>query len=138
MVHSLGIDIIEIDRIRHALRRWPRMSARLFTQRERVYCDRASDSAPHYAARFAAKEAVAKALGRSLHWRDVEVLVDSAGRPHVGLSGEAARLARAGEPGTLLVSLSHSRDYAVACVLLVSSQESARLGEKLLPPGGSA
>lgn len=138
MIHSLGVDIIEIDRIRRALGRWPRMSARLFTPRERLYCDRASDSAPHYAARFAAKEAVAKALGRPLRWHDVEVVADAAGRPHIGLSGEAARLARVPEGGALLVSLSHSRDYAVACVLLVFSQESARLGEKLLPPGGSA
>jgi holo-[acyl-carrier protein] synthase len=134
MVASLGIDIIEIERIRKALQRWPRMAARLFTEGERAYCDRRAEPAPHYAARFAAKEAAAKALGRWLRWHEVEILTDSAGRPSLSLSGEAAELAHVSQGGRLLVSLSHSRDYAVACVLLFSPQEIACPDENL-PPG---
>ena len=123
MITSLGIDIIEIDRIRQALERWPHMAARLFTEGERAYCDGRSDPAPRYAARFAAKEATAKALGRWLRWQDVEIVRDRAGAPRLSLSGEAAQLARVSEGGRLMLSLSHSRDYAVACVICLLPQE---------------
>ncbi len=123
VLSSVGIDIIEIERMRDALHQRPRLAGRLFTARERAYCDRRSDPAPHYAARFAAKEATAKAIGRWLRWHDVEVTADSQGRPGISAAGEAAALARVSEGGRLLVSLSHSRDYAVACVVLVSPQE---------------
>ncbi|HUU53322.1 MAG TPA: holo-ACP synthase [Armatimonadota bacterium] len=134
MVTSLGIDIIEIDRMRRALERRPQMAGRLFTERERAYCEGRGDPAAHYAARFAAKEATAKSLGRWLRWQEVEIVNDAAGRPSVALYGEAAALARVSEGGRPLVSLSHSRDYAVACVLLVGPQEIACLDENL-PPG---
>jgi holo-[acyl-carrier protein] synthase len=136
LIPSLGIDIVEIDRIRHALRRRPRLAARLFTDHERAYCDRRADPAPHYAARFAAKEAAAKALGRWLRWREVEVVTDPTGRPTICLYGEAAALAHTGEGGQMVVSLSHDREYAVACVLLVTPQEIASPDENL-PPGGA-
>ncbi len=123
MATALGIDIIEIDRIRRALKRRPRMAERLFTERERAYCGRRKDPAPHYAARFAAKEAAAKALGRWLRWQEVEVINDARGRPTLVLSGEAAQLARIAEGGRTLVSLSHGADYAVAAVMLVLPQE---------------
>lgn len=120
MLTSVGLDIIEIDRMRQALRRRPRLAARLFTDRERAYCDRRADPAPHYAARFAAKEATAKALGRWLRWQEVEVTHGAEGRPLLKLTGEAAALAQVAEGARLLVSLSHSRDYAVAWVGLVA------------------
>jgi holo-[acyl-carrier protein] synthase len=134
MLPSLGIDIIEVDRIRQALRRRPRLAPRLFTERERAYCDRRGDPAPHYAARFAAKEATAKAVGRWLRWHDVEVLSERSGRPVLVLSGEAAALAQVGSGARLLLSVSHSRDYAVACVLLLAPQEIAGPDQNL-PPG---
>ncbi len=134
MLHSIGIDIIEIERIRQALERRPGLAARLFTEGEREYCDRRADPAPHYAARFAAKEATAKALGRWLRWQEVEVVKEQTGRPRLALYGEAAALARLAEGGGLLVSLSHSRDYAVACVVLAPPQENSQAGENL-PPG---
>lgn len=127
MTPSLGIDIVHIDRIRQALRRRARLAPRLFTVREQAYCDRRADPAPHYAARFAAKEALAKAIGRWLRWQDVEVVNDASGRPSIELHGDAACLARTAKGGQVLVSLSHDRDYAVACVLLVVPQESAGL-----------
>jgi len=130
MLSSLGTDIVEIDRIREALGRRPGMAARLFTKRERAYCERRSDPAPHYAARFAAKEAAAKALGRWLRWQDVEVLNDERGKPSLQLTGEAAALAHIAEGGRLLVSLSHGRDYAMAVVALM-------LPEHVRPDGSS-
>ena len=126
MLSSVGIDIIEIGRIREAMGRRPGLAARLFTARERAYCESKSDPAPHYAARFAAKEATAKALGRWLRWQEVEVTRDPDGRPGIALTGEAAQLAQVSQGGRLLVSLSHSRDYAVACVALLAPQENDR------------
>ena len=135
MLASLGIDIVEIDRIRRALRRWPQMEARLFTERERAYCNGRADPAPHYAARFAAKEATAKALGRWLRWLDVEVVKVAGGRPTLALSGDAALLARVAEGGGVLLSLSHSRDYAVACAALVLPGRAAGQDESIVPRG---
>jgi holo-[acyl-carrier protein] synthase len=123
VISSLGIDIVEIDRFRQAAERRPRMLARLFTEGERAYCAARADPFPHYAARFAAKEAAAKAFARWLRWQEVEVVNDAGGRPSISLSGEAAQLGRVSEGGHLLVSLSHSRDYAVAAVVLVLPQE---------------
>lgn len=134
MPTSIGIDIVEIERIRRALLRWPGFAARLFTPGERTYCERRADTAPHYAARFAAKEAAAKALGRPLRWHDVEVTSDERGQPRLILSGRAAALAGISEGGRLLVSLSHSRQHAVACVLLLHPQDIACPDENL-PPG---
>ncbi len=125
LTHSIGIDIIEIARMKEALRRRPRLTARLFTETERAYCEQRADPAPHYAARFAAKEATAKAFGRWLRWHDVEIANDSFGRPYLVLYGEAAALLPISQGGSLVVSLSHSRDYAVACVLLAGPQEIA-------------
>jgi holo-[acyl-carrier protein] synthase len=123
VITSLGIDIVEIDRIRQAMKRWPRMAARLFTEGERAYCERRTDPAPHYAARFAAKEAAAKAVGRWLRWQEVEVVNDARGRPCILLSGGAAGSARVSAGGRALVSLSHSREHAVAAVVLLLPQE---------------
>jgi len=134
MLQAIGIDIIEIDRLRQALQRRPVLAARLFTKWERAYCDRRADSAPHYAARFAAKEATAKAVGRWLRWHEVEVLNHDSGRPYISLHGDAAQIAGIAGGSRLLVSLSHSRDYAVAFVLLVVPKEMVKPGSNL-PPG---
>ena len=135
MLTGIGIDIIEIDRIRRAIERWPGFTERLFSEGERSYCDRHSDPAARYAARFCAKEAVAKALGRALRWRDVEVTLDPSGRPRIGLSGKAAVYANISEGGSVLVSLSHSRDYAVASVALVFGEPTDDPAENLSPRG---
>jgi len=133
MLTSLGIDIIEIDRIRQALRRQPRLAARLFTEQERAYCNRRADSAPHYAVRFAAKEATAKAMGQRLRWQEVEVVNDENGRPLLSLRGQAAQLARISHGARLVISVSHSRDYAIACVGLNSPDQDD--GGNSIPPG---
>lgn len=136
MIYSLGIDIIEIERLREAMQRHPRMAGRLFTPRERTYCEGRGDPAAHFAARFAAKEAMAKAVGHWLRWQEVEVVNEASGRPTISLSGEAAARARVAQGGRVIVSLSHSRDYAVGCVVLVGPQEIAWYDEKL-PPGST-
>ncbi len=117
---GLGIDVIEAARIRRLLERLPRAYERLFSAQERAYCDRFSDPWPHYAARFAAKEAVGKALGIGIIgfvWRDVEVL--SGGKPVVALHGGVAAIAGRLGVTRIELSLSHTGGmaYAVAAAL---------------------
>jgi len=121
---SVGVDIIEIERIEGVLRRHgQRFLQRVYTPAERAYCrGRVSE----LAARFAAKEAVSKALGtglRGIAWREMEILGDERGKPLVHLHGRAK--ARAEELGLceFAVSLSHSRDYAVAFVVAVKNTD---------------
>jgi holo-[acyl-carrier protein] synthase len=111
---SVGIDLLEIERLEQALERRPRLADRLFTDAERSYAAERARPGQHLAARFCAKEAVAKALRlEAWSWQDVEVDRDG----HVRLSGTAAR--RAGElGGEVHVSLSHSRTMAGAVAVL--------------------
>ncbi len=120
---SAGVDIIELDRIHGALQRYgERFLARVFTPEEIA---RYGDRLPELAARFAAKEAVSKALGVGINhmsahgigWREVEVLPDPLGKPVLSLSGRAQELAAEQGLREWAISLSHSRDYAVAFVV---------------------
>ena len=109
--------------MREVLDRTPRFRERVFTPRERDYCDaRGAASAQHYAARFAAKEAALKALGTGwsggVGWRDVEVINDSSGRPELILSGTARELFRLSGATRTHLSLSHTAEHAVAQVIL--------------------
>ena len=117
MVRGIGIDLLEIERMERALERRPRLAERLFTEGERAYASERSRPGMHLAARFCAKEAVAKALGlQSWAFTDVEV-VSGAAAPVVRLSGRAA--ARAEELGlTPLVSLTHSDTTAGAVAVV--------------------
>jgi holo-[acyl-carrier protein] synthase len=109
----VGIDALEIDRLERALERRPRLAERLFTDAERAYAAERARPGQHLAARFCAKEAVAKALGlEAWSFRDVEV-VSGDGAPSVRLSGAAA--ARADALGVeVSVSLTHTRSDAAA------------------------
>ncbi|MCL5257321.1 MAG: holo-ACP synthase [Chloroflexi bacterium] len=113
-----GVDIVEIARVEDALQRWgERFLCRVFTRQERL---RYGDRAPELAARFAAKEAVSKALGtglRGISWREIETLGDERGKPVLTLHGKAARRARELGLCCWSVSLSHSRDNAIAFVV---------------------
>ncbi|WP_406677016.1 holo-ACP synthase [Moorella sp. ACPs] len=114
---SLGIDIIEIERLERALKRHPRLMNRLFTPAEQEYCLSRHRPGASLAARFAAKEAVMKALGVGLgscSFRDIEIGREEGGRPRVMLYGRAGELARERGTGTVTVSLSHCRAYAAA------------------------
>jgi holo-[acyl-carrier protein] synthase len=111
---GVGIDLLEIGRLERALQRHPRLAERVFTEAERAYAAARARPARHLAARFAAKEAVLKALGagEALGLGEIEVL---AGKPpRVRLSGRAAEAA-AGR--SVEVSLTHSRDFAAAVAI---------------------
>jgi holo-[acyl-carrier protein] synthase len=113
----IGIDVLEIERLERALARRPNLVSRLFTPEEREYADAHARPAVHLAARFCAKEAVAKALAlEAWAFRDVEVVAtDSA--PEVRLTGAAAQ--RASELGVQpRISLTHTRETAAAVAIL--------------------
>ena len=116
---GLGVDIVECDRIRRIVERGDEAFLnRVFTEAERAYCARMADPAPHYAARFAAKEAVAKTfgtgIGASAALLEIEVIRAPNGAPGIRLHGAAATTAaRLGLTG-FRISLSHTRDLAIA------------------------
>lgn len=118
---GLGVDIVECERIRRLVERGDdAFLRRVFTEEECAYCSRMADSAPHFAARFAAKEAVAKALGTgigaSAALAEIEVTRSARGAPGIRLHGSAAATAaRLGFTG-FRVSLSHTKDLAIAIV----------------------
>jgi holo-[acyl-carrier protein] synthase len=116
---SIGIDLLEIERLEQALERRPRLAMRLFTEAERAYAASRARPGQHLAARFCAKEAVAKALGlEAWSFRDVEVLRTNAGPPEVRLHGAAAE--RAAALGVeVKVSLTHTKRDAAAVAILV-------------------
>jgi holo-[acyl-carrier protein] synthase len=118
---KVGVDVIEIARIRRALAR-PGFRERCFTQAEREYCDAKKNPAESYAARFAGKEAVGKALGCGVRftWREIEI----AGRPKPGvrLSGKTAAWAERVGAGAIDLSMTHSREIAAA-VAVVAPRE---------------
>jgi holo-[acyl-carrier protein] synthase len=114
-----GIDLIEIERIRRALQR-PGFRERCFTEAERAYCDSRPNPAESYAARFAGKEAVGKALGCGVRftWKEIEI----AGRPKpaVRLSGRTAAYAERVGAGAIDLSMTHSRELAAAICLVAA------------------
>lgn len=115
---GIGADLVEVDRMRTALLRTPTLTVRLFTAGERAYAAQAVDPAERYAVRFAAKEAVMKALGVGLgafDWHDLEVVRNAdTGEPSVAVTGRAA--ARAADRGVngWMLTLSHTRSLAQA------------------------
>jgi holo-[acyl-carrier protein] synthase len=119
MASGVGIDLLEIDRLERALERHPRLAERVFTDAERDYAAARARPARHLAARFAAKEAVVKALGLSggFGLREIEVLAGEP--PAVRLSGRAAAAA-AGE--RIEVSLTHSREFAAAVAIVETAE----------------
>jgi holo-[acyl-carrier protein] synthase len=122
---GVGIDLVEVDRIQALLEKnGDRFKQRVYTAGEIAYCDSCAESAMHYAARFAAKEAVAKALGtgfaEGVSWADIEVLRGGSGAPTVALHGGAARVAAQAGVTRVLLSLTHTRTTAGASALLLS------------------
>jgi holo-[acyl-carrier protein] synthase len=112
MVAGVGIDLIEIERVERALERRPRLAERLFTKGELAYARERARPGRHLAARFAAKEAVIKALGRPVPPREIEVV---GGRPPtLLLHGRAAEAAAGSE---IAISLTHSRESAAAVAI---------------------
>lgn len=123
-VFGIGIDVVENQRIAEAIQRHgERFLERIFQPGETEYCRSTRNPYPHYAARFAAKEAVSKAFGTGfagqVSWRDIEIRRKVTGEPFVVLHNGAAALAEQLGVHTVLVSLSHSEGYAVANALLM-------------------
>lgn len=123
MIVSIGIDIIEVYRIRETLARTPRFVERVYTANEREYCEsKGAAAAQSYAARFAAKEAFLKALKTGwrgkITWHDIEVVSDEIGVPSLNISGEAQVILENTGANKIHLSLSHTTDHAVAQVIL--------------------
>ena len=122
----VGVDLIEIERVRRALERHgDGFRERCFTPDERAYCDSKPNPPQHYAGRFAAKEAVGKALGSGVlfTWKEIEIV----GRPKPGvhLSGRTARYAERTGAGRIELSMTHSRELAAAVAVVLDPDETA-------------
>ncbi len=117
---KVGVDVIEIARIRRALERYPDFRERCFTEAERTYCESRRNPAQSYAGRFAGKEAVGKALGfgvaRAFAWKEIEI----AGRPKpsVTLNGRTKAWAAQVGAGAIDLSMTHSRELATAVAVV--------------------
>lgn len=127
MVKGIGVDLVQIPRMRRVVERWQdRFLRRVFTAEEIAYCQKRRDPVPHLAARFAAKEAALKALGIGLRlgvsWRELEVRRERGQAPFVVLSGKSRRIGEALGGRRLLLSLTHDGDYALAQCVLVGEE----------------
>ena len=120
---SVGVDLIEIERIRRALERYPGFRERCFTEAERAYCESRRNPAESYAGRFAGKEAVGKALGfgvaRAFAWQDIEIV--GRPKPSVRLSGRLAAWAERAGAGVIDLSMTHSRELAAAIAVVADA-----------------
>ena len=134
---GLGVDIVEVERMRRLLERTPSFAKRVYSADERAYCDSKANAATHYALRFAAKEAVVKALGtgfsEGIGVRDIEVERAKNGKPSVKLSGRALEVAREQGVREISISLSYTHTDAVACAMAVTDA-SIRESEKRKDP----
>ena len=124
-VFGIGIDVVEVARIASAIERHGEpFLAKLFTAGERAYCEARHNPPRHYAARFAAKEAVSKALGTGIGghagWLDLEIVNDPAGAPKLGLSGAAAAFTKDHGISEIQISLTHAHDYAAANAIAIA------------------
>jgi len=123
MIVGTGIDLIEIDRIHRSIERYgPRLLNRVYTSAEQTYCLRKRKSAESFAARFAAKEAGAKALGTGISfgvtWLEIEVVRELSGRPSLRFHGRAAQIAKRLGVTRAALSLTHTATLAQASVVL--------------------
>jgi holo-[acyl-carrier protein] synthase len=123
MIVGSGIDLVEIGRIQHSVDRYgARFLDRVYTRAEQNYCLSKRSSGESFAARFAAKEAAAKALGtgisRGVHWLEIEVVRERGGRPGVKFHGRAAEIAAGLGVARAALSLTHTAALAMASVVL--------------------
>ncbi len=124
MIIGTGIDIVEISRVKNASLKWKNnFLKRIFTDKEIAYSSERTYSYQHLAARFAAKEAVLKAFGDSwkkrAEWTDIEIWNEKSGKPIVQLHGHIKKVKDKMKVDDIIISLSHTRTYAVASAILV-------------------
>lgn len=127
-IYGIGIDVVEVERIASAIERHGELFlAKLFTPAERAYCAVQKRPELHYAARFAAKEAVSKALGTGIGsqagWLDLEITRDPSGAPKLRLQGSAAVFTKSQGITEIQISLTHAREYAAANAIAMASSE---------------
>jgi len=122
MIVGIGIDIVEVDRIRKALQGTQSMEEKVFTGPEIQYCRQQKNLYQHFAGRFAAKEAALKALGtgwsQGIRWRDIETVKGNHGQPVLELHAKAKKIFETSEANLVLVSITHSSKQAIAVVVL--------------------
>ena len=123
---GIGIDVVEVSRIRSSLDEFgERFLSRIFSQGERGYCQTQKRPELHFAARFAAKEAIAKAfgtgIGKEVGWLDMEVVRRESGEPEVRLTGAAADFARERGVDRVMISLTHAKHYAAANAVILGA-----------------
>lgn len=124
MILGTGVDIVEVFRVRDAVGKWgDNFISKIFTAREIRYSNARRFSHQHLAARFAAKEAVVKAFGEPrrspIRWTDIEVLNDREGKPVIEFHNDALKLKKKKKVSGVIVSMSHSKNYAIANVILL-------------------
>ena len=126
MIFGIGIDIIEIDRIKQSINRFDKLFLnKIYTQTELDYCQSKKNKFQHFAARFAAKEAIAKALAtgwsKGFRWKDIEIFNEKSGMPNVTLHGNLKKFL--GDDKSLKISMSHSEHY-VTCFAIIYANNS--------------
>ena len=119
MFHGTGVDIIEISRIRKSIQKYSgKFEERVFTSKEIDYCRSKADPSKHFAARFAAKEAVLKSLGtgmaQGIAWKDMEILNRESGQPVLNLTGRGRHIFDALNLKDIHISITHDKSYALA------------------------
>jgi len=124
MIVGLGTDIVEVFRMRDAINKWgDNFLTKIFTTKEISYANSRRFSHQHFAARFAAKEAVVKAFGvprkYPVQWTDIEVLNDKEGKPMLEFHNDALKLKKTKKINEIIVSMSHSKNYAIASAILM-------------------
>ena len=122
-VLGIGIDLVENARIQHSIERFgERFLHRVFTAGEIAYCQSMKFPERHFAARFAAKEALSKAfgtgIGKAMGWREIDVRNKPSGEPFLVFSGPAQELATQRGVSSALITLSHTEHHAIACIVL--------------------
>ena len=126
---GIGIDVVEVSRIENSIAEFgQKFLDRIFTSQEQDYCQKQKRGAIHYAARFAAKEAISKAfgtgIGKDVGWLDLEVLRKASGEPEIHLHGRAKDFAAQKKVADIKISLTHAEHYAAAnAVILVREGE---------------
>lgn len=123
MIIGIGIDLVEVDRLKKSVEKFgDRFLNRLFTDNEIKYCQAKSNSYQHFAVRFAAKEALLKAIGTGLRagmtWHQIEIINDTQGKPSIMTRGECLKILQKLAIKNPLLSLSHTKHHGVAVVIL--------------------
>src|SRR3989338_2470090 len=124
MIVGTGVDIVEVFRMRDAINKWGmNFLTKVFTDKEIKYSTSRRFAPQHFAARFAAKEAVVKAFGVArrfpLNWTDIEIFNDKEGKPIMSFNNDALKLKKTKKVDEVVVSMSHSKNYAIASVILL-------------------